>query len=63
MHSSKVVTFTLTDENLSHQIVFENYPEVRVPDTAASSVIITLVGIVIIASGIRFVYKNGKKAR
>ena len=63
MHSSKVVTFTITDENLSHQVIFENYPEVEVPDTAASSMIITLLGIVIIASGIRFVYKNGKKAR
>lgn len=63
MKSSKVVTFTITDENLSHQVIFENHPEVEVPDTAASSMIITLLGIVIIASGIRFVYKNGKKAR
>lgn len=62
MLSSKVVTFTITDQNLSHQVIFENHPEVRVPDTAASSIIITLLGIVVIASGVRFVYKNGKKA-
>lgn len=60
--STKVVTFTITDEKLSHQVIFENHPEVEVPDTAASSVIITLLGIVVIASGVRFVYKNGKKA-
>lgn len=63
MHSSKVVSFTITDQNLSHQVIFENYPEVPVPDTDSSSLIITLIGIVIIGTGIRFVYKNGKKAR
>ncbi len=63
MFSSKSITFTITDQNLSHQIIFENYPEVEVPDTNASTVIITLLGIVVIASGIGFVYKNGKKAR
>lgn len=63
MHSSEKMTFTITDENLSHQITFENYPEVPVPDTDSSSLIITLLGIVIIGSGIRFVYKNGKKSQ
>ena len=62
-HSTEVKSFTITDESLSHQIAFENHPEVPVPDTASSSLIITLLGIVIIASGISFVYKNGKKAR
>lgn len=62
-YSSEVVTFTITDENLSHQVTFENHPEVPVPNTASSSLIITLLGIVIIGTGIRFVYKNGKKAK
>lgn len=63
MHSSKIETFTISDQNLSHQVIFENYPEVPVPDTDSSSLIITLLGIVIIGSGIRFVYKNGKKSK
>ncbi|MBO5120251.1 MAG: Cys-Gln thioester bond-forming surface protein [Bacilli bacterium] len=62
-HSTEIKTFTITDENLSHQITFENHPEVPVPDTASSSLIMTLLGIVIIGAGISFVYKNGKKAR
>ena len=62
-HSTEIKTFTITDENLSHQITFENHPEVPVPDTASSSLIVTLLGIVIIGAGISFVYKNGKKAR
>ena len=60
--STEIKTFVISDDNLSHQITFENYPEVVVPDTASSSLIFTLIGIVIIASGISFVYKNGKKA-
>lgn len=63
MHSSDVESFTITDQNLSHQVIFENYPEVPVPDTDTSSLIITLIGIVIIGTGIRFVYKNGKKSK
>ncbi len=59
--NSQKVTFTVTDENLSHQIIFENYPEVIVPNTSTSSLLITVLGIVIIASGISFVYKNGRK--
>lgn len=59
--SKEVITFKITDEALSHQITFENHPEVKVPDTASSSIIITLLGIVIIGTGISFVYKNAKK--
>ena len=62
-HSTEIKTFTISDNNLSHQITFENHPEVPVPDTASSSLIITLLGIAIIGAGFRFVYKNGKKAR
>ena len=63
MLSTEKITFTITDENLSHQIVFENHPEVRVPDTDSSSLIITLLGIAIIGLGFSFVYKNGKKSQ
>ena len=58
--SEEIKSFTLTDENLSQQVTFENHPEVPVPDTASSSLILSLIGIIIIGSGIRFVYKNGK---
>lgn len=60
--NKEVITFKITDEALSHQITFENHPEVKVPDTASSSIIITLLGIVIIGTGISFVYKNAKKS-
>lgn len=60
--SSEKKTFTIDDNHLSHQITFGNNPEVKVPDTASSSLIFTLLGIVIISTGIGFVYKNGKKA-
>ena len=61
--SSEKKTFTIDDNHLSHQITFGNTPEVEVPDTASSSLIFTLLGIVIISTGIGFVYKNGKKAQ
>ena len=61
--SEETITFTIDSENLSHQITFGNSPEVIVPNTNTStSIIITLIGIVIIASGVRYVIKNGKKA-
>ena len=59
-HSTEIKTFTISDEKLSHQITFENHPEIPVPDTSTSSIIMTLLGIVIIIEGIRFVYKNEK---
>lgn len=62
--NTQKVTFTIDDENLTHKITFENYPEVIVPNTSdANSIIFTLLGIVIISAGIGFVYKNGKKAK
>lgn len=60
--SSQIISFTVDDNNLSHQITFENYPEVIVPDTSSSSIIFSIIGIAIISLGIGFVYKNGKKA-
>lgn len=64
MLNSEKITFTIDDNNLSHQITFENSPEVYVPDTASSSsLILTILGIAIIGTGIGFIYKNGKKAK
>ena len=60
--SDEVITFTIDDENLSHQITFKNAPEVFVPDTNTSSIIFSLIGIIIISLGIGFIYKNGKEA-
>lgn len=63
MLSEEKMTFTIDSENLSHQIVFGNSKEVLVPDTNTStSVFITLIGIVIIAFGIKLVIKDGKKS-
>lgn len=62
--SDDKITFTIDDNNLTHQITFENYPEVPVPDTAStSSIITTLLGIIMICSAVGFVYKNAKKAK
>ncbi len=60
--SSEKISFTIDDEHLSHQIMFENYPEVEVPNTSSSSLIFSLLGIAIISIGIGFVYKNGQNA-
>lgn len=60
--SDEIITFTIDENHLTHQIVFENYPEVYVPDTSSSSLIFALIGIVITSLGIRFIYKNGQKA-
>lgn len=63
IRSSIIHTFTISDDELSHQIVYENYPEVIVPNTATSSaqvLLTSLLGIVIIGLGIKFVLKNEK---
>ena len=60
--SDKVVTFTIDDAHLSHQITFENNKEVWVPDTASvSPMIMIILGIVITGFGLRYI-KNGQKA-
>lgn len=59
--SSKKETFTIDDEHLSYQINFENYPEIKVPDTQSkASGIMYILGIAIISMAAGFVYKNGK---
>ena len=61
--SNEKITFTIDDEHLSHQITFVNAKEVWVPDTGSvSSVIMIILGIAITGLGLRFIYKNGKKA-
>lgn len=60
--SDEIISFTIDEDHLTHQIVFANYPEVYVPDTSSSSLIFALIGIVITSIGIRFIYKNGQKA-
>ena len=64
--NDKVTTFTISDTNKSVNITIENAPEtppaVIVPDTSTTSVLLTILGLVIVGSGLGFVYKNGKKA-
>ena len=60
--SNDVITITIDEEHATHQVTFYNYPEVPVPDTAAtSSIIMTIIGILLIGSTVGFVYKNAKK--
>ena len=62
--SDQIITFTIDDEHLSHQITFENAKEYYVPNTgSASSMIMIILGIVITGLGLKFVYKNGQKTR
>lgn len=60
--SDDQITFTIDDNNLTHQITFENYPEVPVPNTASSNSLLTIIiGLVLIGSTVGFIYKNAKK--
>lgn len=62
--SDQIVTFTIDDEHRSHQITFENAREYYVPDTGSvSSIIMIILGIAITGLGLKFVYKNGQRAR
>ena len=59
--SDKVIEITIDKDHLSHQITFENTKETYVPNTATnSSIIMVILGIVLIGTGLRFVYKNAK---
>ena len=61
--NTNVITFTIDDDHLSHQIIFENAKETYVPDTASvSSMLLAVLGIAITGFGIEFVIKNGQKA-
>ena len=60
--SDEIISFTVDNEHLSHQITIENYKEVEVPDTDTNSgVIFTILGISIIGLGYKFITKYDKK--
>lgn len=59
--SDDIITVTIDDEHTSHQVNFYNYRKVPVPDTASSSLIMTIIGILLIAATTGFIYKNAKK--
>lgn len=61
--SNEVITFTVDDDHLTHQIKFVNAKETVVPDTANNtSILLMILGIVITGAGVLFIYKNGQKA-
>lgn len=61
--SDQVITFTVDDNHMTHQIVFVNAKEVYVPNTAsAASVIMIILGIGITGLGINYVVKKRKEA-
>ena len=60
--SGEKISFTIDEDHLSYQIMFENYPEFEVPNTSSSSLLFSLLGIAIIGLGIGFVYKHGQNA-
>lgn len=63
MRSTEVKTFTIDDTHLSHQITIVNAKEVRVPDTASMPpILMVIIGAIITGFGLRFIYKNGKRA-
>ena len=61
--SDQVITFTIDEEHMTHQIEFINAKEVYVPDTASTaSIIMIILGIGITGLGLSYIIKNGKKA-
>ena len=60
--SDKEYTFTLDENNMSYQVIIENTKETIVPNTSTTSILFTIIGIAILASGLGYVYKNGQKA-
>ena len=59
--SNEIISFTIDDNHLSHQITFKNVKETYVPDTASSSQILFLIlGIAITGFGISYIVKNAK---
>ena len=61
--SDEIVTFTIDAQHQSHQITIENTKSVDVPDTASSSIVMVILGIVITGFGLKFVVKNGQKTK
>ena len=64
LKSNEVITFTVDNDHLSHQITFVNAKEVVVPDTASlPSAIMILIGMIITLSGIYYISGNAKKVK
>lgn len=59
--SNDIITITIDEDHATHQVTFYNYPEVPVPDTASSSIIMTIIGILLIGTTVGFVAKNAKE--
>lgn len=60
--SDEIYHFTISDDTPTAEVIFENYPEVVVPNTSTnSSILSTILGMTIFISGIGFVYYYGKK--
>ena len=63
MRNTEIVTFTIDDSHLSHQIIIKNAKEVIVPDTltaSTSTIIMLILGITITGIGVEYIYKNKK---
>ncbi len=59
IRSTDVITFTVDDSHLSHQIIFKNTKEVPVPDTdSTTSIILLVIGVLITGLGITYIKKN-----
>lgn len=64
LKSNEVITFTVDDDHLSHQITFVNAKSVVVPDTATlPSGVMILIGMIITLSGIYYISGYAKKVR
>ncbi len=62
--SDEIYRFTISDDTPTAKVVFENYPEVYVPNTASNhSIFPPLIGTMILLSGIGYCYYNGKKQK
>lgn len=62
--SDEVYTFTISDENPTALVIFENNEIVEVPFTGSNkSLITTVFGSMLLISGVGFVYYNGKKQK
>ena len=59
MRSTDVITFTIDDSHLSHQVIFKNTKEVPVPDTDnMTSILLLVIGVLITGLGITYIKKN-----
>ena len=63
MKNESSYRFTIDDTNKTHTITIEDYKEVIVPNTdTTSTLLFTILGIIVMSSGVLYVRKYGKKA-